>query len=89
MWTRGNEASHADRAYAQATGGFTTMPIPETTVGAGEEAYPLDYTMDGLTSFLVLNGQAPITGPIQLLTPQPTTAGTMFGSATYHRNAAP
>src|SRR6266581_2171944 len=39
-----------------ATGGFTTTAIPETTVGAGEEAYPIDYTNDGLTSFLVLNG---------------------------------
>ena len=56
-----------------ATGGFTTMPIPQTTVGAGEDVYPIDYTHDGLTSFLVLNGQVPYPGPVQLLTPQPTT----------------
>jgi FG-GAP-like repeat len=55
-----------------ATGGFTTQAIPETTVGGGDVAYPIDYTKDGLTSFLVLNGQVPNTGPIQLLTPQPS-----------------
>jgi hypothetical protein len=57
-----------------ATGGFpTTMTIPQTTVGGGDTAYPIDYTHDGLTSFLVLNGQVPNPGPIQLLTPQPST----------------
>jgi hypothetical protein len=55
-----------------ATGGFQTMTIPETTVGAGEEAYPIDYNNSGLTSFLVLNGQVPYSGPVQLLTPTPT-----------------
>jgi hypothetical protein len=56
-----------------ATGGFTTMDIPETTLGGGTRAYPIDYTKDGLSSFLVLNGQVPNTGLVQLLTPQPTT----------------
>jgi hypothetical protein len=55
-----------------ATGGFTTMTIPETTVGGGTRAYPIDYTKDGLDSFLVLNGQVPNTGPLQLLTPKPS-----------------
>jgi hypothetical protein len=55
-----------------AKGGFTTETIPETTVGGGTRAYPIDYTKDGLTSFLVLNGQVPNTGLVQLLTPQPT-----------------
>ena len=55
----------------------------------GEEAYPIAYTHDGLTSFLVLNGQVPATGPIQLLTPQPTTAGTRSGPVTYRRDAVP
>src|SRR6266568_2339288 len=72
-----------------ATGGFTTTAIPETTVGAGEEAYPIDYTNDGLTSFLVLNGETPITGPIQLLTPQPATAGTLPGRSVFSRPAGP
>jgi hypothetical protein len=54
-----------------ATGGFTTMSIPQTTVGSGEAAYPIDYNHSGLTSFLVLNGAVPDTGPVQLLTPQP------------------
>jgi hypothetical protein len=52
-----------------ASGGFTTQPIPETSIGAGDRAYPLDYNHDGLTDFLVLNGQVPSSGPIQLLTP--------------------
>jgi hypothetical protein len=55
-----------------ATGGFTTMPIPQATVGSGEAAYPIDYNHTGLTSFLVLNGAVPLTGPVQLLTPTPT-----------------
>jgi hypothetical protein len=55
-----------------ATGGFTTMSIPQTTVGSGESAFPVDYDHSGLTSFLVLNGPAPIMGPVQLLTPAPT-----------------
>ena len=52
-----------------ASGGYTSQPIPETTVGTGDRAYPLDYNHDGLTDFLVLNGQVPRMGPIQLLTP--------------------
>ena len=52
-----------------ASGGFITAPIPETTVGAGDRAYPLDYNHDGLTDFLALNGGDPYSGPIQLLTP--------------------
>jgi hypothetical protein len=51
---------------------FTQVTIPQTTVGGGDKAYPIDYTHDGLTSFLVLNGQVPNPGPIQLLTPQPS-----------------
>jgi hypothetical protein len=58
-----------------ATGGFTPMPIPETTVGAGDRAHPVDYTKDGLTAFLVLNGQVPHSGPIQLLTPPRQRSG--------------
>ena len=56
-----------------ATGGFTTQPIPETTAGGGNRGYALDYNHDGLTDFLVLNGQVPNSGPIQLLTPQPVS----------------
>jgi hypothetical protein len=55
-----------------ASGGFTTHPIPETTVGQGDHAYALDYNRDGLTDFLVLNGggdSSNTPGPIQLLTP--------------------
>ena len=49
--------------------GFTTQPIPEATAGVGDRAYALDYNGDGPTDFLVLNGQVPASGPIQLLTP--------------------
>jgi hypothetical protein len=52
-----------------ASGGFTDQPIPETTTGQGDYAYPIDYNHDGLTDFLVLNGRNPYPGPIQLLTP--------------------
>jgi len=54
------------------TGGFTVMPIPGTATGSGERAYPVDYNRSGLTSFLVLNGEVPFTGPVQLFTPQPS-----------------
>jgi hypothetical protein len=54
-----------------ATGGFTTQVIPQTATGSGEGVYPIDYNHTGLTSFLVLNGEVPYTGPVQLLTPQP------------------
>jgi hypothetical protein len=72
-----------------ATGGFTTMTIPETTVGGGTRAYPIDYTMDGLKSFLVLNGQVPGTGLVQLLTPQPSSSGTLARTVSFKPGAAP
>src|SRR5262249_61352563 len=34
------------------TGGFTTMPIPQTTQGSGEAAYPTDYNHSGPTPLL-------------------------------------
>jgi hypothetical protein len=52
-----------------ATGGFKSQPIPETTVGTGDRAYAFDYNRDGLSDFLVLNGQVPRMGPVQLITP--------------------
>ncbi len=70
----GSQNAPDDLLTGNATGGFPTMmTIPQTTVGGGDKAYPIDYTHDGLTSFLVLNGQVPNPGPIQLLTPQPST----------------
>jgi hypothetical protein len=71
-----------------ATGGFTTATIPEATAGTGEEAYPIDYTHDGLSSFLVLNGQVPNPGPIQLLTPQPSSSGTLTRTVSFQHGAA-
>jgi hypothetical protein len=47
---------------------FTSMTIPQTTVGAGDAAVPLDYDGNGLEDFLVLNGRPyPIRGPVQLI----------------------
>jgi hypothetical protein len=70
----GNANSPDYLLIGNATGGFTTQTIPQTTAGSGEDVYPVDYTKDGLTSFLVLNGEVPYSGPVQLLTPQRTTA---------------
>jgi hypothetical protein len=58
-----------------ASGGFSTTPIPETATGQGDRAYPLDYNHDGLTDFLVLNGSGSNPGPVQLLTPTATGRG--------------
>jgi len=71
-----------------ASGGFTTKTIPETTVGGGTRAYPIDYTKDGLSSFLVLNGQVPNTGPLQLLTPEPSSSRTLARTISFHSLAA-
>ncbi len=68
----GNENAPDYLLIGNASGGFKTQSIPQTTVGYGEVAYPIDYNNSGLTSFLVLNGQAPFTGPVQLLTPSPS-----------------
>ena len=68
----GNQNAPDFLLLGNATGGFTTQSIPETTVGYGDHAYALDYNHDGLTDFLVLNGggdNANVAGPIQLLTP--------------------
>jgi hypothetical protein len=68
----GNQNAPDSLLIGNATGGFTTMTIPETTAGGGDRAYPIGYTHNGLTSFLVLNGHVPNPGPLQLLTPQPS-----------------
>ena len=68
----GNANAPDHLLIGDATGGFTTMSIPQTAAGSGEAAYPIDYNRTGLTSFLVLNGAVPLTGPVQLLTPTPT-----------------
>jgi len=68
----GNTNATDHLLIGDATGGFTTMAIPQTTEGSGEAAYPIDYNHSGLTSFLVLNGAVPFSGPVQLLTPQPS-----------------
>ena len=71
-----------------ASGGFKTMTIPETTAGGGTRAYAIDYTKDGLDSFLVLNGQVPNTGPLQLLTPTSSSSRTFTRMVSLHAAAA-
>ena len=47
---------------------FTSMQVPQTSVGAGDAAVPLDYDGNGLEDFLVFNGRPyPIRGPVQLI----------------------
>jgi hypothetical protein len=72
-----------------ATGGFKTMTIPETTVGGGTRAYSIDYTKNGLDSFLVLNGQVPNTGPLQLLTPKPSSSHALTRTVSMKPGTAP
>lgn len=56
-------------------GSFSDMPIPETSVGSGDVAVPIDYDGNGLTDFVVLNGALErATGPIQLIAFFPTAA---------------
>jgi hypothetical protein len=85
----GSSNAPDDLLIGNATGGFTPMTIPQTTVGGGNRAYPVDYTHDGLSSFLVLNGQVPNPGPIQLLTPQPTSMRALTRTVSFHSGAVP
>jgi len=85
----GNANAPDHLLIGNATGGFTTQKIPQTATGSGEAAYPIDYNRTGLTSFLVLNGAVPLTGPIQLLAPQSTTAGTLPGRSLFSGPAGP
>ena len=85
----GTQNAPDDLLLGNATGGFTPMTIPQTTVGGGDTAYPIDYTKDGLDSFLVLNGQVPNPGPIQLLTPQPSAPSGLARMSSFKPGAAP
>ncbi len=53
-------------ASVPGTVSFVQMTVPEVDAGTGQWAYPLDYDSNGLTDFLVLNGQNRA-GPLQLL----------------------
>ena len=85
----GSSNAPDDLLIGNATGTFTPMTIPQTTVGGGNRAYPVDDTHDGLSSFLVLNGQVPNPGPIQLLTPQPTSMRALTRMVSFHSGAVP
>jgi FG-GAP-like repeat len=46
---------------------FTEMSIPVTSEGRAESVEPIDYDENGLTDFLVLNGNGTSDGPVQLI----------------------
>lgn len=53
---------------------FTQMAIPETALGQGDTAYPIDYDNNGLMDFLVTNGGCThCQGPLQLIAFFPAT----------------
>jgi len=41
--------------------------IPSTSQGAAESVWPIDHDGNGLTDFLVLNGELRAEGPVQLI----------------------
>lgn len=47
---------------------FAPAEIPQTSRGRGDAVEPIDYDSDGSTDFIVLNGEGPALGPIQLIT---------------------
>jgi hypothetical protein len=72
---RGQDATGAnapDLVYLNGGNGtsFTRREIPSTREGKAESVWPIDYDGNGLTDFLVLNGQgskATSGGPVQLI----------------------
>ena len=46
---------------------FTQMSIPVTNQGRAENVEPIDHDGNGLTDFLVLNGNGTSSGPVQLI----------------------
>ena len=66
---RGGGSSNApDLVYLNSGTGnnFTQMSVPSTTEGDAESVWPIDYDENGLTDFLVLNGNGR-PGPVQLI----------------------
>jgi FG-GAP-like repeat len=59
-----------DRVYLNNGTGtnFSLMSsIPSTSEGKAESVWPIDYDGNGLTDFLVLNGDGERSGPVQLI----------------------
>jgi hypothetical protein len=46
---------------------FTSIAIPETSLGSGDSVVPIDYDRNGKTDFAVLNGYSSAVGPVQLI----------------------
>jgi hypothetical protein len=56
---------------------FSSMSsIPSTSDGAAESVWPIDHDSNGLTDFLVLNGDGEAQGPVQLIAFFPATTPT-------------
>jgi FG-GAP-like repeat len=67
-------------ASSGSTVSFVSMTIPQVSTGIGQSAFPIDYDGNGLTDFLVLNGQNQ-PGPLELIAFFPTTGGPAARSA--------
>ena len=66
---RGNDKSNMkDRLLVSKNGGrdFESVTIPQTKKGSADDVIALDYDLNGLTDFVVLNGRRKA-GPVQLL----------------------
>lgn len=63
-------ANAPDQVYVNDGSGrnFSLMPsVPSTSQGAAESVWPIDHDGNGLTDFLVLNGNGDALGPVQLI----------------------
>jgi hypothetical protein len=70
---RGTESRNPpDLLLVSGRGGrqFTSVGIPQVSVGSGDDAIALDYDRNGLMDFVVLNGRYG-SGPVQLLAAYP------------------
>jgi hypothetical protein len=68
LMRRGSSRNEPDLVYLNNGSGnnFTQMSIPSTTEGDADSVWPIDYDKNGLTDFLVLNGDYR-PGPVQLI----------------------
>jgi hypothetical protein len=59
---------------------FSSVTIPETTAGCGDDVLPIDYDRNGLSDFVVLNGCNSIPGPVQLIAFFPAGSAQLRGA---------
>jgi hypothetical protein len=66
----GGGANAADQVYLNDGTGRTfsqLSSIPSASQGVAESVWPIDYDSNGLTDFLVLNGEEDTARPVQLI----------------------